>query len=270
MLLFDPKGLIAADEKSIIITSILLMLTIVIPVIVLTIVFAYRYRAGNDKASYRPDWAYSTLIEVICWSVPAVIILTLAIITWTSSHRLDPYRPLDIGKKEPVVIQVVALDWKWLFIYPKEQIASINFVQFPVNTPVEFLITSQGAMNSFLIPQLAGQIYAMAGMQATLYLAANTPGDYAGISANFSGDGFSDMKFIARASSQDEYNRWVTSVKAGTMQKLTYETYQQLSKPSQRAPVTYFSSINTNLFETIVMQAMMPVHDKNNLCNKTI
>lgn len=268
MLLFDPKGLIAADEKHIMIISMMLMLTVVIPVIILTLVFAFRYRSSNSKALYCPEWAHSALIEIICWSVPAIIILTLAIITWVSSHRLDPYRAINLNHKKPIVIQVIALNWKWLFIYPQEQIASVNFVQFPTDTPIKFLITSEDAMNSFLIPQLAGQIYAMAGMQATLHLVADSPGDYAGISANFSGDGFSDMKFIARASSQTDFNQWVAKVKTGFTPKLTYAVYQQLTKPSQRVPVTYFSSVNAGLFESIVMQNMMPIHAKNNLCNK--
>lgn len=269
MLLFDPKGLIAADEKNIMIFAMLIMLTVVIPVILLTLLFAWRYRASNTKATYRPEWAHSILIEIICWSIPMIIIAILAVITWSSSHQLDPYRPLIIGNKEPIEIEVIALDWKWLFIYPKEQIATVNFVQFPVNTPIKFLITSEGPMNSFLIPQLAGQIYAMAGMQGTLYLAADSTGDYMGISANFSGRGFSDMKFIARASSIENFNKWVASIKNSGSPVLTIEQYQLLAKPSRGNSVINYSSVNPTLFETILMQNMMPVHDQHNLC-KTI
>ena len=268
MLLLDPKGLIAADEKNIMLTALFLMLTVVIPVIVLTLFFAWRYRATNTKSAYRPEWSHSTLIEVVCWSIPGFIIAILAGITWVSSHELDPYRPLAINNKKPIVIQAIALDWKWLFIYPEEQIATVNFVQFPIDTPVKFLITSEGVMNSFLIPQLAGQIYAMAGMQATLYLAANTTGDYAGISANFSGSGFSDMKFVARASSTDDFNKWVASVKHSTTPLLSIENYKLLAKPSSSHPVTYYSAVDEKIFEKIVMQNMMPVHDKHHLCNK--
>lgn len=259
MLLLDPKGLIASDEKTIMLTALYLMLIVVIPVIFLTLFFAWRYRASNTKATYRPEWAHSTLIEIVCWTIPGIIIAILAAITWNSSHTLDPYRPLSINQTEPEVIQAVSLDWKWLFIYPKEKIATVNFVQFPVNTPVKFLITSQGAMNSFLIPQLAGQIYAMAGMQATLYLNANTTGDYLGFSANFSGDGFSDMKFTARASSQQEFRVWVNSVKQAKAPLLSTENYLTLTKPSMRQPVTYYSSVEKDLFDAIVMQNMMPV-----------
>lgn len=270
MLLLDPKGLIAADEKNIIITAVCLMLTVVIPVIILTLLFAWRYRASNTKACYKPDWSHSTLIEIICWSVPCIIIGILGTITWISSHTLDPYRPLSFTQKEPVVIEAISLDWKWLFIYPKENIATINFVQFPVDTPVRFIITSEGPMNSFLIPQLAGQIYAMAGMQATLNLAANTIGDYMGISANFSGRGFSDMKFTARASSQADYDKWVTGVKLSNTPKLSIDAYKKLAQPSENNPVRYYSSASADLFETVIMQNMMPVNDKSNLCNQNI
>ncbi len=270
MLLLDPRGLIAQDEKNIMLTALYLMLTVVVPVIILTLVFAWRYRASNAKATYRPEWAHSTLIEVICWSIPGIIIGILAVITWISSHTLDPYRPIAIENKEPIVIEAIALDWKWLFIYPNEQIATVNFVQFPIDRPVKFLITSEGVMNSFLIPQLAGQIYAMAGMQATLYLAANTPGDYMGISANFSGKGFADMKFIARASSEEDFDKWVLSVKQSPNQILTMENYKLLSKPSSRHPVTYYSLSSENIYDKVIMQNMMPVHDKNNLCNKPL
>lgn len=270
MLLLDPKGLIAADEKNIMLTALFLMLTVVIPVIVLTLVFAWRYRSSNAKAVYRPEWAHSTLIEVICWSIPGIIIAILAGITWVSSHELDPYRPIVINQKQPMVIQAIALDWKWLFIYPDEKIATVNFVQFPTDTPIKFVITSEGVMNSFLIPQLAGQIYAMAGMEATQYLVAETSGDYMGFSANFSGAGFSDMKFVARASSTDDFKKWVTSVKQLSTQPLTMINYKLLAKPSSRHPVTYYSLVKDNIFEKIVMQNMMPIADKNHLCNQSL
>lgn len=270
MLLLDPKGLIAADEKTIMLAAVYLMLIVVIPVIFLTLFFAWRYRASNTKAIYLPEWSHSTLIEVICWSIPVIIIAILGTITWVSSHTLDPYRPLNMGQMEPEVIQVVSLDWKWLFIYPKEKIATVNFVQFPVNKPVKFLITSEAAMNSFLIPQIAGQIYAMAGMQATLYAAANTTGDYLGFSANFSGRGFSDMHFTARVSSQHEFDTWVSNIKQQASPELNYKNYQQLAKPTSRHPVTYYSSVDTALFETVVMQNMMPHSQCNQFVNPPI
>ncbi|TAK77620.1 MAG: ubiquinol oxidase subunit II [Gammaproteobacteria bacterium] len=254
----DPKGMIAADEKHILILSALLMLIVVIPVIVLTFVFAWRYRASNTKATYAPEWAHSNLLEVICWSVPCVIIVILSVITWTSSHRLDPYKPLDIKNGKPIIIEAISLEWKWLFIYPEQNIATVNFVQFPVNTPVRFLISAEGPMNSFQIPQLGGQIYAMAGMQTKLNLIANTIGDYQGVSANFSGEGFTDMKFIARVSSQDQFEQWVKTVKRSPT-ALTMTAYDQLIQPSENNPVAYYSSATKDLFNTVIMKSMMPM-----------
>lgn len=265
MLLLDPKGLIAADEKTIMITAVYLMLIVVIPVILLTLLFAWRYRASNTKATYLPEWADSTLIEIICWSIPGIIIAILATITWKSSHSLDPYKPLGISQSEPEVIQVISLDWKWLFIYPKEKIATVNFVQFPVNKEIKFLITSEAAMNSFIIPQIVGQIYAMAGMQATLHGVANTTGDFPGFSANFSGAGFSEMHFTARVSSQNEFDAWVKMIKQQHTPALTYSDYQQLAKPTEGYPVTYYSSVDTDIFENVIMQNMMPMHTETNL-----
>lgn len=268
MLLLNPRGLIAADEIHIMLTAAALMLIVVIPVIILTLIFAWRYRSSNKNATYAPEWSHNTLIEIVCWSVPCIIIGMLATITWISSHTLDPYRPLSMTSKEPVIIEVVALDWKWLFIYPDEKIATVNFVQFPVDTPVRFLITSEGVMNSFLIPQLAGQIYAMAGMQATLNLMADKPGDYMGFSANFSGDGFNGMRFTARASSASDYRQWVEGVRRSGSPLLDMSSYKSLARPSMNNNVSYYSSLEPTLYETILMQNMMPVNDKSNLCNK--
>jgi cytochrome o ubiquinol oxidase subunit 2 len=268
MLLLNPKGIIASDEIHIMLTAAALMLIVVIPVIILTLTFAWHYRASNKQACYTPNWSHNYLIEIICWSVPCIIIGILATTTWISSHTLDPYRPLSSSSKEPLVIEVVALDWKWLFIYPNEKIASVNFVQFPVDTPVKFVITSEGAMNSFLIPQLAGQIYAMAGMQATLHLITKEPGDYMGISANFSGTGFYGMKFTARASSQSDFDKWVNRVKNLTTPSLDMAHYKILAQPSINNQINYYSSIETTLFDRVVMQNMMPVNDKSIACNK--
>lgn len=255
--MLDPKGIIAADEKHLIIICVLLMLTIVIPVIVLTIVFAWRYRAGNLKATYSPNWEHSTLIEIICWSAPCLIITILSIITWTSTHRLDPFKPL-AAKDKTIQIEVIALDWKWLFIYPEQGIATVNLVQFPANVPIRFDITSEGPMNSFQIPQLAGQIYAMAGMKSQLNLMANSIGDYQGISANFSGEGFSEMKFIARVCTEEQFAQWVKTVKKSP-EKLSISTYNQLTKPSTNNHVEYFSSFNESIFNAVIMKSMMPM-----------
>ncbi len=257
--LLDPKGIIALREKRLLIAAVLLMLLIVIPVMILTVIVARKYRASNTQAKYTPEWSHSTLLEIIWWTIPCIIIVILATITWISSHRLDPYRPLEVTDKKAVTIQVVALDWKWLFIYPEQQIASVNFMQVPVDTPVNFLITADAPMNSFAIPQLAGQIYAMPGMQTKLHIMANEAGDYSGMSANYSGDGFTDMRFIVRAGSEEEFQQWVTSAKASS-QSLNMATYGQLAQKSQNNKVEYFSSVEDNLFSNIIMKYMMPMH----------
>ncbi|TKC85863.1 ubiquinol oxidase subunit II [Trinickia terrae] len=246
----DPKGSIGHAEKSLIATATYAMLIVVVPVIVLTLVFAWRYRASNTKATYAPKWSHSTAIEVVVWTIPSLIILFLAILTWKTTHELDPYRPIESDVK-PIDVQVVALDWKWLFIYPEYGIASVNQVAFPAGTPVNFRITSDAVMNSFFIPQLGGQIYAMAGMQTKLHLIADHPGDYAGISANYSGPGFSDMKFRALATSPEEFKSWVQKVKASS-ERLDMDTYYAVAKPSEKNPVRYFSSTDPELFHKIM------------------
>ncbi|SEI68016.1 ubiquinol oxidase subunit II [Paraburkholderia diazotrophica] len=245
-----PKGPIGAAEKSLIATSTWTMLIVVIPVILLTLLFAWRYRASNKAAEYRPDWAHSTAIEVAVWTIPALIILFLAVLTWKSTHELDPYKPLESNVK-PINVEVVALDWKWLFIYPDLGIASVNQLAIPVGTPVNFRITSDTVMNSFFIPQLGGQIYAMAGMQTRLHLLANEVGDYAGASANFSGKGFSDMKFRTLAETPEDFNAWVAKVRASTDQ-LNMDRYYKVAQPEEKAPVSYFSSVDPKLFNNIV------------------
>lgn len=259
MIILDPKGMIGHQEKNLMIIAVVLMLIVVIPVFILTFVFAWKYRASNEKARYTPDWDHNTMLEVVWWGIPIAIIAILATITWTSTHRLDPYRPLNVEGK-PLTIQAVALDWKWLFIYPEQGIASVNFVQLPLNVPVAFKVSADAPMNAFWIPQLGGQIYAMTGMQSTIHLIANHPGDYAGLSANFSGPGFSDMKFIARAGTDAEFNEWVSQVKHSPL-KLTIPAYNQLMRQSINNPVAFYSYVEPGLFKKIIMKFMMPTHD---------
>ncbi|PWU29255.1 ubiquinol oxidase subunit II [Pseudomonas sp. RW407] len=250
MVLFDPKGQIGADEKSLIITCTLLMLLVVVPVIVMTLAFAWKYRASNTKATYMPDWAHSTRIEVVVWLVPCIIIAILGWLTWESTHKLDPYRPLDSDVK-PITIQAVSLDWKWLFIYPEQGIATVNEIAFPKDTPVNFQITSDTVMNSFFIPQLGSQIYSMTGMLTKLHLIANEEGVFDGISANYSGAGFSGMKFKAIATSEQGFQDWVAKVKAAPA-GLQEEGFPELAKPSENVPATYFSSVTPDLFQHIL------------------
>ncbi|ANI13382.1 ubiquinol oxidase subunit II [Pseudomonas citronellolis] len=250
MVLFDPKGQIGVDEKSLIITCTLLMLLVVVPVIVMTLAFAWKYRASNTKATYMPDWAHSTRIEVVVWLVPCIIIAILGWLTWESTHKLDPYRPLDSDVK-PITIQAVSLDWKWLFIYPEQGIATVNEIAFPKDTPVNFQITSDTVMNSFFIPQLGSQIYSMTGMLTKLHLIANEEGVFDGISANYSGSGFSGMKFKAIATSEQGFQDWVAKVKTAQA-GLTEEGFPELAKPSENVPATYFSSVTPDLFQHIL------------------
>ncbi len=264
--LLNPKGIIANAEMHLLIDAVLLMLLVVVPVIILTGVIAWKYRAGNTKAEYTPDWSHNTMLEIIWWTIPCIIIVILGTITWVSTHALDPYKPLAV-KTKPLVIQVVALSWKWLFIYPEQHIATINFVQMPANVPVRFLITADAPMNSFQIPQLGGQIYAMAGMQTKLNLMADTVGDYRGLSTNYSGEGFSNMFFTARVSTQKDFEQWVKKIQKKSPQKLTMDTYNKLVQPSEDMPPEYFSAVDEGLFNTVVMKDMMPMKDMKNMQN---
>lgn len=252
----DPKGLIAKKQSDLIIFTTLLGFVVVIPVFIMTIVIAWRYREGNTKAKYTPNVATNKLAETIWWGIPIILITILSVVTWNSTHDLDPYKAFDNTAK-PIKIQVVALDWKWLFIYPEQNIASVNHVQFPVNTPVQFEITSDATMNSFWIPQLGGQIYAMSGMTTKLNLNATEIGDYKGSSANISGEGFAGMKFIARASSKSDYTTWITRIKRDSPQ-LSSESYATLAKQSTDNPASFYSPVQSGLYDTIVMNYMMP------------
>lgn len=250
MTLLDPKGQVGLDERNLIITATLLMLLVVVPVIVMTFAFAWKYRASNTNATYAPKWSHSTKIEIAVWAVPILIIIALGYVTYKSTHALDPYRPLDSDVK-PITIEVVALDWKWLFIYPEQGIATVNKIVIPAHTPINFKVTSDSVMNSFFIPGLGGQIYAMAGMQTKLHLIANQNTELEGISANYSGAGFTGMKFKVIATNQEDFDAWVSDVKKAPKQ-LEKAEYEALSKPSQNNPVELYSSFTPNLFQTIV------------------
>lgn len=259
----DPKGQVGIDEKQLIIIATLLMLIVVVPVIFMTLYFAWKYRDGRDHEIYAPKWAHSKTIEFVVWLVPIVIVVILGVIAWGSTHRLDPYKPLEHEAK-PITIEVVSLNWKWLFIYPEQGIASVNELAFPVNVPVNFKISSDTAMNSFFIPQLGSQIYSMAGMTTKLHLIANEPGTYKGISANYSGAGFTGMKFNAIATStQADFDAWVAKVK-NQGQRLDGQSYHALAEESSNDPVAYYGSVSSGLFDQIVMQYMhhnnMPHH----------
>lgn len=253
---FHPKGPVARDERDLIITAFLLMLTIVIPVIIATFVIAYHYRASNKKAKYDPEFTHSVKLELVWWALPIIIIAILGTITWITTHRLDPYRPLESNTK-PITIQAVSLEWRWLFIYPDQGIATMNYVEFPANTPISFQITSDAPMNSFLIEQLAGQIYAMAGMRTQLHLIADEPGTFNGRSVSFSGDGFANMTFEAKAVSNAEFNQWVNTIKQSP-NTLDLNSYNQLVPASHDTSVMYFKLADSDLFNQIIMKFMGP------------
>jgi cytochrome o ubiquinol oxidase subunit 2 len=254
----NPSGDIAKQQADLIIVSVLLMLLIIVPVIVLIVLFAWRYRK-NANAKYEPDWDHSTKLELVIWGVPLLIIIALGLVTWISTHKLDPYRPLDRldeqrpipASTKPLVVEVVALDWKWLFIYPEQGIATVNELVTPVDVPIRFKITASTVMNSFFIPALAGQIYAMPAMETQLNAVLNKPGKYEGFSANFSGEGFSHMRFGYKGVSVTEFDSWVQSVKTGGG-TLGRPAYLALEKPSIKEPVAHFGAVEPDLFHDIL------------------
>jgi cytochrome o ubiquinol oxidase subunit 2 len=254
----NPKGIIAQSEFRLLVESILLMFIIVIPVLILVIAIGWIYRAKNkDNAEYKPDWGHSNIIEVVCWTVPCIIIAVLATMTWISTHKLDPYKPIIIKGKKQLTIQVVALDWKWLFIYPKQGIATVNYFYIPVDRPIQLQITSDAPMNSIEIPQLAGQIYAMGGMRTKLHLVANYPGVYKGFSANYSGNGFAGMKFNVHADSEKQFDQWVAKVKR-SHKHLNVESYDHLALPTINNPVESYSTVTKGLFMGIINRFNKP------------
>jgi cytochrome o ubiquinol oxidase subunit II len=246
----DPKGPVGADEKVILFDATVIMLAVVVPVIVCTLAFAWWFRANNRFARRRPDWEYSGRIEFVTWSIPAMIVLFLGGIAWIGSHELDPKKALQ-REAPPLEVEVVSLDWKWLFIYPQEQVAAVNELVIPVNTPVHFKLTSGSVMNSFFVPQLGSQIYTMAGMTTQLNLLASHLGTYMGISAQFSGEGFSDMRFDVRAVSAEDYRAWLASSQASAAQ-LNADRYSELAMPSMHDEPATFSQVKDGLFDGIV------------------
>lgn len=251
--LLFPKGSIALQQRNLLFILQALMLLIVIPVYVLTFIFSWRYRAHNNKAKYDPDLVDNTMAEYIWWGLPLVLTICVAVLTWVKTHELDPYKPIPSSNK-PITIQVVALQWKWLFIYPEEQVASVNFLQIPLDTPIHFEITADAPMNSFWIPDLGGQIYAMPNMKTELYLIANQTGDFRGSSANISGEGFANMHFITRASSKESYEKWIQSAKEST-NDLDWSKYEILAHPSKNKP-EILQLKDSDLFHQILMKYM--------------
>lgn len=262
----NPSGVVTAQEKNLLIFAVVLMLFVVVPVIVLTLWYSWKYRDGADS-EYLPNWSHSNKLEIICWGVPFILILILAIVTWKTTHSLSPYKPLESDKK-PVEIDVVALNWKWMFVYPDYDIATVNEITIPKDRPVNFKITSAAPMNSFFIPELAGQIYAMTGMTTQLHVIATHEGKYRGFSANYTGEGFAEMQFFAKVTSDEGFDNWVKKVKDGNHPSLTWNYFwNDLFKDSVNNPVAYYSSVDKNLFNDIVMSYMMPNYKPGDMSN---
>jgi cytochrome o ubiquinol oxidase subunit 2 len=250
----DPKGPIALAERQILFNSLGIMLAIVIPTILATIAVAFWFRSSNARAHYLPDFEYSGRLELLVWSIPAMTVLLVGGVAWVGAHDLDPSKPIASTVK-PVKVQVVSLDWKWLFIYPEQGIATVNQLTIPVGTPISFELTSSGVMNSFFVPQLGSQIYTMAGMATRLHLQADHRGSYPGLSANFSGDGFADMRFNVDAVPAERFTEWVNETRSGG-RALDTATYADLAKPSKAvAPFTY-NSVAPGIFNLIVNSGM--------------
>lgn len=259
MVVMNPTGDIALQERNLILVALVMMLIVIVPVMILTVVFAFRYRKGRAPDQYDPNFYHSTRLEMVIWLVPLAIIVCLGAVTWVTTHTLDPFRPLDriaAGKPipagtQPLDIQVVAMDWKWVFIYPAQGIATVNELDLPVDVPVRFSITSTTQMNTFYAPTLAGMVYAMPGMQSMLHAVLNEAGDSWGFSGNFTGRGFSDMRFQLHGVDQAGFDRWVSQVKsAGTT--LSIESYRTLQQPSEKVPVMHFAAVQKGLFDRVV------------------
>lgn len=253
----SPQGPIGVKQLHLIEFALLLSALVMVPVYIMTILIAFKYREANHKqATYTPEWDGSRMLESIWWGIPIAIILVLSVVTWRSTYALDPYKPL-ASTHTPLTIQVVSLDWKWLFIYPQQHVASVNEVAVPVGTPVTFKITSETVMNSFWIPALGGQIYAMPGMNTDLNLQADRAGTYAGSSANISGAGFADMNFTAKALDAKQFATWVSHAQHSP-QALTAASYKSLAAPSKKNAVTYYRANSPGLYNDVIMQYMMP------------
>ena len=264
MVVLNPAGDIARRQADLVLYSTGLMLLIIVPVMAATVLFAWRYRASNKDAEYQPDWDHSTGLELLIWSAPLLIVVALGALTWVGTHTLDPYRPLDriapgrtAAGQTPLEVQVVSLDWKWLFIYPEQGIATVNELVLPVDRPVRFRLTSSSVMNTFYVPAMAGMIYTMPGMETKLHAVMNRTGRFEGFSAHYSGAGFSDMRFPTLVMNAGGFDRWAGMVKGGQGQ-LAAPRYLQLERPSEKVPAMRFASVQPDLFSRIVQMCVRP------------
>ena len=252
----DPRGPVGLANKTILVNSMAIMLAIVVPTIIATLAVAWWFRASNTRARYLPDWEFSGRIELVVWSIPVMVIILLGGVAWIGSHELDPAKPLD-SKVPALEVQVVSLDWKWLFIYPDQGIASLNELVVPAGVPLHFSLTSASVMNSFFVPQLGSMIYTMNGMSTQLYLRADQPGTFAGLSAHYSGDGFSDMHFEVRALTAEQFAAWVGTTKSDHT-TLDAASYTELAKQSTKVKPAVYGTAEPGLYNQIVMQHLAP------------
>jgi cytochrome o ubiquinol oxidase subunit 2 len=256
----SPSGDIAKQQAHLITVSVFLMLLIIVPVMILIVWFAFKYRASNTDAAYEPDWDHSTKLELVIWGAPLLIVIVLGLVTWIYTHKLDPYRPLDRidehrpipASAKPLIVQAVAMDWKWLFIYPEQGIATVNELVVPVDVPIRFKVSATSVMNAFYVPELAGMVYAMPGMEIALNAVQNKPVQSFGISSNYSGAGYSDMKFAYRSVPQGDFDGWVASVKSAGGGKLDKANYLVLEKPSIKDPVHRYAAVDDDLYYRIL------------------
>lgn len=268
--MLDPKGFIALHERKLFFDTLALMLIVVLPVIVMSFTFVYHYQVSHRIRDYKPNWSHSYFLESLWWGIPCAIIVVLAFLTWKRTHQLDPNNQI-IGRTEkPMQIQVIALPWKWLFIYPEQHIASVNYLVIPVGQQVEYLITTDNVpMSAFFIPQLGSQIYTMTGMQTRLFLVADKPGDFEGMNTMFNGDGFSDMHFVAHAAMPDEMNKWFADMKKSP-DHLTEAAYNELLKPTVGDKPKFYSEASDQLFENVMhlyMNSTGPTHPRAQMQN---
>ena len=260
LVVLRPSGDIASQQSDLIVYATILMLLIIVPVILLTLYFAWHFRSTNDEAKYEPDWDHSISLEIVVWTVPLAIIICLAGLTWVATHRLNPYddlrrisetQPID-PEVEPMTVYAIAMDWKWMFIYPEEGIATINEAAVIVDRPIEWKLTSDTVMNAFFVPAMAGMIYAMAGMETELNAVMNEPGTFEGFSGNYSGAGYSYMRFDLHSYDEGGYEAWVEKVKSEAKTDLNRDTFVQAAQRSVDHPVTYYNGVAEGLWDRIL------------------
>jgi len=256
-LVFHPKGIVARNQLELIITNIILMMSIIAPTYILLFVIVWKYCIKNKNVEYDPDHSYGPVGELIMWVLPSIVVTVMAIVTWNATRKLDPYKPLESDVK-PLTVQVIALNWKWLFIYPEQGIATLNYFHIPERTPIHLnLSADRSPMNSFWIPQLSGQIYSMAGMNTQLFLMADGPGEYMGRAVEINGEGYADMVFQVKSASEKDFEDWVTKVRKSSLH-LTEDIYNELVKPSINKSIVLFSEVEKDLYHKIIDKYMYP------------